>query len=128
MQPIFLLDLVSRHANWATFRQATITGNIANANTPGFKAMDVESFTSVLDKTHLELAKTADAHLDIRGAGTRESRLDGKETWGVTYSGNSVSLDQEMLKADEINRAYTLDMNIMRSFHRLMIASVRTQG
>lgn len=128
MQPIFLLDLVSRHANWASFRQATISGNIANANTPGFKAMDVEAFSSVLDKTHLEMAKTADSHMDIRSAGARESRLDGKETWGVTYSGNSVTLDQEMLKADEVNRAYTLDMNVMRSFHRLMMSSLRSQG
>ncbi|MEW6256104.1 MAG: flagellar basal body rod protein FlgB [Pseudomonadota bacterium] len=128
MQPIFLLDLVSRHANWASFRQATITGNIANANTPGYKAKDVEPFTSVLDKTHLEMAKTADSHLDIRSNGVRDSRLNGDETWGVTYSGNSVTLDQEMLKAGEVNRVYTLDMNIMRSFHRLMMTGLRTQG
>lgn len=128
MQPIFLLDLVSRHAQWATVRQATVTGNIANANTPGFTAKEVEPFTSVLDKTHLAMAKTADSHMDLRDNGVRASRLDGAETWAVTHSGNSVSLDQEMLKAEEINRSYTLDMNIMRSFHRMLVSSVRSQG
>lgn len=128
MQPIFLLDLASRHAQWATVRQATISGNIANANTPGYTAKEVEPFTSVLDKTQLAMAKTDNGHLDLRENGVRSARMDGTETWNVTHSGNSVSIDQEMLKAGEVNRAFTLDMNIMRSFHRLLLSSVRSQG
>lgn len=128
MQPIFLLDLASRHAQWATVRQATISGNIANANTPGYTAKEVEPFASVLDKTFLSMAKTEDSHMDLREGGVRSARVDGKETWNVTHSGNSVSIDQEMLKAEEVNRSYSLDMNIMRSFHRMLLTSVRSQG
>ena len=32
----------------------------------------------------------------------------------------------ELVKADEINRSYALDMSIVRAFHRMLLASVRT--
>lgn len=126
MEPIYLFDLVSRHAQWASLRQATIASNIAQANTPGYKAMDVEPFSAVLAKTHLQMAQTNPGHLDIRGAGTRQGRLDGSDTWEINHTGNSVSLDQQMIKADETSRAYSLDMSIARTFQRMMLTSVRS--
>ena len=51
MQPVYLLDLATQQARWATVRQATIAGNIANANTPGYTAQDIQSFSAVLDQT-----------------------------------------------------------------------------
>ncbi|TCT07934.1 flagellar basal body rod protein FlgB [Aquabacter spiritensis] len=126
MDPIYLFGLASRHAQWASLRQATIAGNIAQADIPGYKARDVEAFSSVLAKTQLRMAQTDDGHVDVRGVDARQSRIEGRDSWDVTLSGNSVSLDQEMIKADEVNRAYSLDINIMRSFHRMLLTSVRS--
>ncbi len=44
MQPIQLFDLASRQAEWLTIRQQVVAGNIANANTPKFRAKDVTPF------------------------------------------------------------------------------------
>jgi len=33
-----------------------------------------------------------------------------------------------MMKADEVNRAFSLDVSIMRAFHSLMMASVRSSS
>ena len=49
LNPVYLFDLAARHTRWAAARQATIAGNIANANTPGYKALDIEPFAEVLD-------------------------------------------------------------------------------
>ncbi len=45
--------------------------------------------------------------------------------WEVTYSGNSVSLEQEMLTANEVNRDYSLNMAIVRSFNQMLSMSVK---
>lgn len=126
MEPLFLFGLASRHAQWASLRQAAITGNIANANTPGYKAVDVEPFSAVLDKTRLSMERTQAGHMAPPGAGAPSAKADVKDGWDVTASGNSVSLEEQMLKADEVNRAFTLNTSVVRSFHRMILASVKS--
>lgn len=126
MTPVYLLDLATRHAQWAATRQAVVTGNIANANTPGFRARDIQPFEDVLDQTSLGMARTADGHIDLVGNELRTGKVDTADSWDVTHSGNSVSLDQELIKAAEVNRAYSLDASITRSFHRMLMMSVRS--
>lgn len=126
MQPLYLLGLASRHAQWTSMRQAAIAGNIANANTPGYQAADVAPFSAVLDKTRLDMARTRADHLDMPAADAATHARASAGAWGVTHSGNSVSLEQEMLKADEVNRAYSLNTSIVRSFHRMLLTSVKS--
>ncbi|GGF47814.1 flagellar biosynthesis protein FlgB [Azorhizobium oxalatiphilum] len=125
MDPLYLFDLASRQTQWASVRQATITGNIANANTPGYQARDVEPFSAVMNQTRLTMQKTSEGHIDVPFAGAQTTKNGTKDSWEVTASGNSVNLDQEMLKAAEVNKAFTLNTNIVRSFHRMMMTSVR---
>ncbi len=53
MQPIQLFDLASRQAEWLTIRQEVVAGNIANANTPKYRAKDITPFQAVLDKSDI---------------------------------------------------------------------------
>ncbi|WP_371347771.1 flagellar basal body rod protein FlgB [Ancylobacter sp. IITR112] len=125
MDKIFLFDLASRHADWASVRQATIAANIANANTPAYKAADVEPFAAVLDSTHLTQARTSAGHLSPTGAEAMRAEVKPAESWEVSESGNTVSLDQQMVKAAETNGAFTLNTSVVRAFHRMVLASVR---
>lgn len=126
MEPIHLFDLASRQARWAAVRQATISGNVANADTPGYHARDIVPFTAVLQKTALTLARTEPGHLEISGSGVEAGKTTDADSWDITHSGNTVSLDQELLKAGEVNRAYTLNTNIVRSFHKMLLSTVRS--
>lgn len=128
VEPIHLFSLAGRHAEWAAVRQATISANIANANTPGFLAKDVEPFETVLDRTSLSMAATSVGHIGA-GPGTAGG-VDARpaDTWDVTHSGNSVSLDEELMKASEVSRAFSLDTSIVRAFHRMVLTSLRTGG
>jgi len=126
LQPPALFGLASRHAQWASVRQTAIAGNIANANTPGYKAVDTEPFSAVLEKTGASMARTSAGHIEVPSATssstrTRAKGVDGDETVG----GNTVSIEQEMLKADEVQRAFSLNTGIVRSFHRMILASVK---
>jgi len=128
VNPVYLFDLAARHTQWAEARQATITGNIANANTPGYEALDVQPFSDVMDQTRLTMARTDVAHLggaDEGGAGAAV-KVAPTDSWDVTNSGNSVSVEQELMKSDEVNRAFSLDVSIVRAFHRMMLESVKS--
>jgi flagellar basal-body rod protein FlgB len=126
MRPIHLFDLSSQHINWLSSRQALLAGNIANVNTPGYRALDLEPFESVLESTKLEMAATEPGHMmpDPTTA-SASTEVEGEESWDVFHSGSNVSLEQELLKAGEINRAYTLNTNVLKAFHRMLTSSAR---
>jgi len=124
VNPVYLFDLASRHVSWASFRQMVVTGNIANANTPGYQAQDVKPFTDVLDNVNLTMARTSSGHIDVDDAPDGATETTAADSRDVTYSGNSVSLDQELIKADDISRSVSLDVGVERAFHRMLMTSV----
>jgi flagellar basal-body rod protein FlgB len=119
-----LFGLISRHNQWLAARQATLAGNIANANTPGFKALDVEDFNQTLDTMGLSMATTQSAHM-TSGATEAPVGVRQEDPWDVTHSGNSVSLEQELIKAGEVNRAYRLNTSIAKAFHRMLLTATK---
>ena len=125
MEPVFLTKLVSHNNDWLSVRQATIAENIANANTPGFKARDLEPFTSVISKTHLAMTATHGGHMGQAMEVSRPSDVEKSDSWTVTHSGNSVSVEQELVKAGEVARDHSLNASIAKSFHRMYLAAVK---
>jgi flagellar basal-body rod protein FlgB len=124
MRPIYLFDLASQQNRWLAMRQTLVSGNIANVNTPGYRTADIEPFAAVLDETRMSVATTAPGHLAPNPISLAAStELEAGRTWDVYHSGGNVTLEQEMSKAGDINRTYTLNVNIVRSFHRMLTAS-----
>jgi flagellar basal-body rod protein FlgB len=129
LNPVYLFDLAARHTRWAEARQATITGNIANVNTAGYESLDIEPFADVMDKTRLVMARTDGAHLGgIDGVDADTMKVSAGDSWDVTNSGNTVSIEQELMKADEVNRAFSLDVSVVRAFHRMLLTSVKASS
>jgi flagellar basal-body rod protein FlgB len=127
MPPIHLFDITSRHNQWLAARQSVIASNIANANTPGYQAQDLTAFADVLDATRLEMAATARGHQlpdTTASIGARDAGNGGY--WDIVHSGNSVSMEKELMKSSEVTNAYSLNTSIARSFHRMMLTSTRS--
>ncbi|MBR1087980.1 flagellar basal body rod protein FlgB [Bradyrhizobium manausense] len=126
MGPLYLFELASSQARWLELRQSTIATNVANANTPGFKARDVEPFNKVLDAMPVRLATTSPEHMQLSPAETDTRATAKKDSWDVVHSGNSVSLEQEMIKGSDVNRDYSMNSAIVRSFNRMVLTSAKT--
>ena len=43
----------------------------------------------------------------------------------IQQSGNSVAIEQEMMKTGEIKRDYELSAGLVKAFHRMMLMTVR---
>lgn len=122
---VYLFDLASQHARYLAVRQATIAGNVANANTADYKARDVVPFAQVLARTGLDMRSTASAHLEQQG--TRiPVRAASSDTWETLETSTGVSLEQEMLKGGEVARQSNLDNAVVKSFHRMLMSAVRS--
>jgi flagellar basal-body rod protein FlgB len=128
MQPIQLFDIASRQAEWLSVRQQVVATNIANANTPQYRAKDVTPFEAVLDNRTTGLARTNPAHMsgsDMNGSGdiqVQEAALNNEI--GVQESGNTVGLENELTKTGEIQRQYSLNTSLVSSFNRMMLLVV----
>lgn len=125
MEPIQLFDMASRQAHWLSVRQTVVAGNIANVNTPGYAAKDVESFDRVLEGTGQRMAATHPAHFteDSLRSSVRAARVeDGVE---VQVSGNSVTLADELIKTGEVRRQFEMNTALVKSFHRMMLLNLQ---
>jgi flagellar basal-body rod protein FlgB len=120
-----LFNLISRHNQWLSVRQAAIAGNIANANTPTFRAQDVQPFEMAVEQARLSMAATQRGHLLSGPPDAPATELRREAPWETSLSGNNVSLEQELLKAGEVNRAFRLNTSIARVFHRMIMTSSR---
>ena len=120
-----LFNIVSRHNNWLAVRQTAVAGNIANANTPGFRAQDVQPFEMAIEQARLAMAATQPGHLASGPPDAPATELRRESPWEITHSGNNVSLEQELLKAGEVNRAFRLNTSVAKAFHRMIMTSSR---
>lgn len=129
MQPIQLFDLASRQAEWLGVRQEVVATNIANANTPKYQAKDVSPFEAVMQSTgqNVGMAKTNPAHFGASSMSDNVELIkpDVSNEMGVQESGNTVALANEMTKTGEIKRQYELNANLVKSFHRMMLMTVK---
>lgn len=125
MVPVFLASLASSQAQWLAARQTTIASNVANANTPGYQVRDVTPFSKVLDNASLTLASTNPAHMDPDAGSAPVEKVSKKDGWEVFHSGNSVALEQEMMKAGEVNQSYALNTAVVKSFFRMVSMSAK---
>ena len=127
MDPINLFSLASRKTAWLAARQATVAANIANVSTPGYQAKDLAPFDAVLAKTRLDLVSTDARHLPLDGLGVADDAVaqPSDDASEVTESGNTVGMEQELTKAGDINRDYALTTNVLKSFHAMLMASLK---
>ena len=125
MEPVHLFALVSSQRDWLSTRQSLVAQNIANVDTPGYRALDVAPFSQVLEKTGFDIAAPSAGHL--RAAPGEASALDVRpaEGWETTHSGNTVSAESEMIKAGDIRTAYSLGANVTRAFHTMWMATAK---
>ena len=125
MSDVYIEQLASQNAQWLTQRQSLIAANVANASTPGYRARDLPAFSSLLNSTRIAMATTNPAHMAPSPEEIGAARIVETAPADETLSGNSVSLEQQMTNLGDINRAYTLNANISRAFHQMLLATLK---
>ncbi len=126
MEPVHLFNLLSLQRGWLSARQSVVSQNVAHANTPGYKTQEISDFAKVLDRSaSLQMETTSPSHqTSTPRTGEVVSAKDG-DAWEVTHSGNSVSLEAEMIKAGDIRNNFSMDTNILKTFHGMWLSGLK---
>jgi flagellar basal-body rod protein FlgB len=105
-----VISEVAEHMNYRTYRQEVISSNIANVDTPGYKAKET-LFESELD-SRIKLTSTNQQHLKKSPTqGLYRTVDDPFERIG--NDSNTVDIDREMMKLNQNQILYTASADII---------------
>lgn len=116
METTSIFSIASTNAQWLSARQATVAGNIANANVSSYKSLDTASFADTLANVTSKLELTNANHL----TGTRSIG-----DVAIERSTKSVSLEEELVKSAEVRSQTELNTAITSTFHRMLLMAVK---
>ncbi|MBO0903626.1 flagellar basal body rod protein FlgB [Jiella sonneratiae] len=125
MDSAYLFGIASQRNAWLTARQSVVAENVANADTPDYKAKDIAPFEDVLNQIGMRMVADNEAHISMGSGATEGVAHTGKQDWVVDTTDKDVSLEQEMLKAGEVSRAYSLNTSIVKAFNRMVLSTVK---
>ncbi len=116
-ESIPLFGAMKTRLNNLSERQAVLAANIANADTPGYEAMDVKTpdFSRMLSHTSGQLAMTTTnkKHMTGVASSTASSQVIKRDsTYERNPNGNNVSIEEEMSKVAENQADYQKVINL----------------
>lgn len=98
---------------WHQTRQNVLAQNVANADTPGYRARELRppDFTALLNGGASDgpaMMRTNAMHIGGGASGLSSFRLDDTGDYEVSPSGNAVSLEDQMMNVAENQMDYQL--------------------
>jgi flagellar basal-body rod protein FlgB len=133
MSNLSLFRMARQKMGWSGQRQVVLSQNIANGNTPNYRARDLEALdfnARVKSASQVNMAKTAGSHL--QGTSVKptyriedESRRDLYE---INPDGNQVVLEEQMMKVADNQAQFQLASNIYRKNLQMFRMAVSSSG
>ena len=103
---ITLFQAMKKRVAWLNQRQEVLAQNIANADTPGARAKDLEPFAFERlirrEQMQLNMASTRGDHMGGRRRRVRDYSTDEtRKPYETAPAGNAIVLEEQMLKLNE---------------------------
>ena len=116
--------------NLRALRQQVLASNIANADTPGYKARDIDFRKSLEDAVAgraptAALARSAAAHIDPAQPGAASGPLLYRAPLQPTLDGNTVDMDVERAQFAENAIHFEANLTFINSQLKAMLAAIQ---
>ena len=117
-----LLTMAADAARHAALRQTVIARNIANSDTPGYAARDLVDFASLMQRGGGDFVATATrtGHAGAASGLPRDLMIRDAAPGTTTPDGNSVALEDQMVRAADARRQHDLALTLYRKSIDLM--------
>jgi flagellar basal-body rod protein FlgB len=119
-----ILSMLRERMQWHQARQQVLAENVANADTPNYKAKDLvqPDFASELSAaSSLGLARTDPNHIALEMGNGSQFDTDSSGRYEVRPRGNSVTHEDEMMKVasnqmdyDAVTSMYTHSLGLIK--------------
>lgn len=124
---IGLLKIASALGSYAYARQGVIAQNIANADTPGYKARDFADFTKAADQALRQgsaIKRTRPGHVGYANHYV-ELALQEKSAFGSqSPNGNTVAIEDQMIRSAEVQQQHDLALGVYTKTIGILRASL----
>jgi len=124
-----ILSMLRTRLQWSQERQRVLAENVANADTPNFRARDLaplkfEAPTEVAGTplANVSLERTESGHLAGLGGGASPFRTQAQGHYEVAPTGNAVNLEQEMMKV----AANQMDYQAVTALYARSLSLIKT--
>lgn len=107
-----LTDALRLKMKYLSQNQAVISKNLANANTPGYKAMELQE-PRYGNKQSVGLMTTSPAHIGGGNGQGKFRAIRQKDTYETAPNGNNVSIEEQMVKMSANSTEHQATTNIM---------------
>ena len=110
-----IMQMAQAMASNASLRQTAVTQNIANADTPGYVARDVASFSETYESDDSTgLRATRAGHIGTNSTYSAEITARSDQS-AMSPNGNAVSLEEEMVESVNAKRQHDLALTIYKT-------------
>ena len=114
-QSLDIFRMAGGLAEHAAARQALIAQNIANADTPGYRATELPRFSAAMnDSQSTAMRHTRSGHVAGTGTGPQNYRPE-LSAGAAAPNGNTVSIETEMMRATEVRHQHELALSVYKS-------------
>ena len=124
-----ILSMLRTRMQWAQERQRVLAENVANSDTPNYRARDLTApkfedpgEVAAATVSTVSLTRTENGHIGAIGASGSAFRTDTKSNYEVRPTGNVVNLEDEMMKvaANQMDyqaatALYTRSLNLIKT-------------
>jgi flagellar basal-body rod protein FlgB len=110
-----LFSLMKAKLNYASQRQSVLAQNIANTDTPEYRAKDIKepNFGNVLaQQGGLQMVKTSGKHMDAPMGVMNTSIITRDSTYEQSPTGNNVVIEEEMQRVAQNQAEYQKTLNL----------------
>jgi flagellar basal-body rod protein FlgB len=118
------IGMAKEMALHAAGRQAVVAANVANADTPGYRAGDLRAFPETYrGGATLALRTTRPEHVGAAASGRQPAVVPDRDA-EPSPNGNTVSLETELVRSASAKRQHDVSLAIYRSSLDILRASL----
>lgn len=122
MSDMSLFRMARQQMDWLGDRQAVLAQNIANADTPNYRAKDLKALNfekELREVRQINMRATTGNHLQgtVEKPDFRVEQLRGRDVYEMNPNENGVVLEEQVIKVSDTQMKYQLASNI---YHKNM--------
>jgi flagellar basal-body rod protein FlgB len=126
-----LLSQIKGRLSWLDERQRVIAQNVANADTPGYVGRDLNQPTdfarALSEGGGVRMTRTSAMHIAPAGQTARFDTTKAPDS-ETTLDGNSVVVEEQMLKMAESRMAYDAAIGLYQKSMQMLRMAARAPG
>ena len=131
-----LLAMLKQRMSWLSARQNVLAQNVANADTPGYTARDLKpvNFQDILQGATTPsqfqggMLVTDPRHISLKPQGASDYNDFASPDGAANPNGNSVSLEQEMIRVSDTQAEYQAASNLYAKAIDMMKTAIGRGG